>query len=95
LAFARPESPEEAELNNRKRSLWDIAAELELLGHAAPGGKCYTATAVSRMIAADGGGAVGLISLLRGFPALAARSKTLSAISAPVPPISLQPAGTS
>jgi hypothetical protein len=30
----------------------DIAAELEVAGHVAPGGNRYTATAVSRMIAA-------------------------------------------
>jgi len=37
LAFARPESPEEAELNNRKRSPRDIAADLELPGHVRAG----------------------------------------------------------
>jgi len=39
-------------INGRKRSLRDIAAELEAGGHVAPGGTRYTATAGSRMIAA-------------------------------------------
>ena len=39
-------------VNNRHRSLRDIAAELEAAGHVAKNGKRYTATAVSRMIAA-------------------------------------------
>ena len=38
--------------NGRKRSLRDIAAELEAAGHVAKGGKRYGATAVARMIAA-------------------------------------------
>jgi DNA invertase Pin-like site-specific DNA recombinase len=39
-------------INGRKGSLRDIAAELEINGHVAAGGKRYTATAVSRMAAA-------------------------------------------
>jgi len=39
-------------VNHRKRSLRDVAAELEAQGHVAAGGKRYTATAVSRMVAA-------------------------------------------
>jgi DNA invertase Pin-like site-specific DNA recombinase len=39
-------------INGRKRSLRDIAAELEGSGHVAPGGNRYSATAVARMIAA-------------------------------------------
>jgi DNA invertase Pin-like site-specific DNA recombinase len=39
-------------VNGRKRSLRDVAAELEAAGHLAAGGKRYAATAVARMIAA-------------------------------------------
>ena len=39
-------------VNGRKRSLRDIAAELEAQGHVTNGGKRYAATAVARMIAA-------------------------------------------
>jgi DNA invertase Pin-like site-specific DNA recombinase len=39
-------------VNGRKRSLRDVAAELEAQGHVTKGGKRYAATAVSRMIAA-------------------------------------------
>jgi DNA invertase Pin-like site-specific DNA recombinase len=39
-------------VNGRKRSLRDIAAELELNGHRTGDGKRYAATAVARMIAA-------------------------------------------
>ncbi len=39
-------------VNGRKRSLRDVAAELETHGHVTADGKRYTATAVSRMIAA-------------------------------------------
>jgi hypothetical protein len=39
-------------VNGGKRSLRDVAAELEAHGHVARGGKRYTATAISRMIAA-------------------------------------------
>jgi len=38
--------------NRRKRSLREIAAELEAFGHVAAGGKRYGAAAVARMIAA-------------------------------------------
>lgn len=39
-------------INGRRRSLRDVAAELEAQGHVTVDGKRYTATAVSRMIAA-------------------------------------------
>jgi DNA invertase Pin-like site-specific DNA recombinase len=39
-------------VNGRKRSLRDVAAELESQGHVTKDGKRYAATAVSRMIAA-------------------------------------------
>jgi DNA invertase Pin-like site-specific DNA recombinase len=39
-------------VNRRKRSLRDIAAELEAQGHVATTGKRYEATAIARMIAA-------------------------------------------
>lgn len=38
-------------VNGRKRSLRDVAAELEMQGHVTKDGKRYAATAVSRMIA--------------------------------------------
>jgi DNA invertase Pin-like site-specific DNA recombinase len=38
-------------VNGRRRSLRDVAAELEGLGHVMMNGKRYTATAVSRMVA--------------------------------------------
>jgi DNA invertase Pin-like site-specific DNA recombinase len=39
-------------VNGRKRSLRDVAAELEAAGHTAKGNKQFSATAISRMIAA-------------------------------------------
>ena len=39
-------------VNRRKRSLRDIAAELEAQGHVATTGRRYEATAIARMIAA-------------------------------------------
>jgi hypothetical protein len=39
-------------VNGRKRSLRDVAAELEAAGHVTVDGKRYAATAVARMIAA-------------------------------------------
>jgi DNA invertase Pin-like site-specific DNA recombinase len=39
-------------VNGRKRSLRDVASELETLGHVTKDGKRYAATAVARMIAA-------------------------------------------
>jgi DNA invertase Pin-like site-specific DNA recombinase len=39
-------------VNGRKRSLRDVAAELEARGHVTVDGKRYTATAVSRMVVA-------------------------------------------
>jgi hypothetical protein len=39
-------------VNRRKRSLRDIAAELEAQGHVATTGRRYEATATARMIAA-------------------------------------------
>jgi hypothetical protein len=39
-------------VNGRKRSLRDVAAELEAHGHVTRDGKRYAATAVARMIAA-------------------------------------------
>ena len=39
-------------VNGRKRSLRDVAAELEAAGHTTADGKRYAATAVSRMISA-------------------------------------------
>jgi DNA invertase Pin-like site-specific DNA recombinase len=39
-------------VNGRKRSLRDVAAELQAAGHVAAGGKPYAATAVARMLAA-------------------------------------------
>jgi DNA invertase Pin-like site-specific DNA recombinase len=39
-------------VNGRRRSLRDVAAELETQGHTSPAGKRYTATAVARMVAA-------------------------------------------
>ena len=39
-------------VNNRKRSLRDIAAELETAGHITSAGKRYAATAIAKMIAA-------------------------------------------
>jgi DNA invertase Pin-like site-specific DNA recombinase len=39
-------------VNGRKRSLRDVAAELEAAGHTAKGNKRFSATAISRMIAA-------------------------------------------
>lgn len=39
-------------VNNRKRSLRDIAAELETAGHVPGAGKRYAATAIAKMIAA-------------------------------------------
>ena len=38
-------------VNGRKRSLRDVAAELEAAGHVTADGKRYAATAVARMIA--------------------------------------------
>jgi hypothetical protein len=38
-------------VNGRKRSLRDVAAELEAQGHVTADGKRYAATAVARMIA--------------------------------------------
>ena len=40
--------------NGRKRSLRDVAAELETHGHVARSGKRYAATAIARMIGAKG-----------------------------------------
>jgi DNA invertase Pin-like site-specific DNA recombinase len=39
-------------VNNRKRSLRDIAAELEAAGHVTGAGKRYAATAIAKMVAA-------------------------------------------
>jgi hypothetical protein len=39
-------------VNGRKRSLRDVAAELETRGHLNERGKRYAATAISRMLAA-------------------------------------------
>jgi len=39
-------------VNERKRSLREIAAELEARGHVAKGGKRYGAASIARMIAA-------------------------------------------
>jgi DNA invertase Pin-like site-specific DNA recombinase len=39
-------------VDGRKRSLRDVAAELEAAGHTAKGNKRYTATAVARMVSA-------------------------------------------
>jgi DNA invertase Pin-like site-specific DNA recombinase len=39
-------------VNGRKRSLRDVAAELEVAGHVAKNGKRYAPTAIARMIAA-------------------------------------------
>jgi hypothetical protein len=38
-------------VNGRKRSLRDVAAELEAQGHLNEAGKRYAATAISRMLA--------------------------------------------
>ena len=38
-------------VNKRKRSLRDVAAELEAQGHLTAAGKRYAATAISRMLA--------------------------------------------
>ena len=38
-------------VNGRKRSLRDVAAELETAGHVAKGGKRFGAAAIARMVA--------------------------------------------
>jgi hypothetical protein len=47
----RGEGGGEDEANGRKRSLRDVAAELEAQGHLTAAGKRYAATAISRMLA--------------------------------------------
>jgi hypothetical protein len=37
-------------VNGRKRSLREVAAELQMQGHVTKGGKPYAATAIARMV---------------------------------------------